>query len=191
MDGFAAENDYRRVLMAVADGHLDEETLRETPKRVVKALVEMTRGYTEDPGVILKKTFEDACDEMVVVTGIRFASLCEHHVLPFVGTAVVAYIPDGRVVGLSKIPRVVEVFARRLQIQERLTSQIADALEENLKPQGVGVIVRAHHECMAVRGVRQADGAMVTSALRGAIKAEPDARAEFLALARRENGGEK
>jgi GTP cyclohydrolase I len=191
MDDWAPELIYRRLLVDMVGPHLDDEALENTPRRVIQALEEMTAGYQMNPATILKTTFEDSCDEMVVVGGIRFASLCQHHVLPFTGTAVVAYIPDGRVVGLSKIPRVVEAYARRLQIQERMTSQIADAIDEHLSPQGVGVIVRARHECMALRGVRQTDGAMVTSALRGAIKQEPDARAEFLALARAENGGEK
>ena len=158
--------------------------LLNTPRRVVEALAEMTEGYNQDPADHLGVVFPDHCDEMVVVTGIDFTSLCEHHMLTFTGTASIAYIPKGQVVGLSKLARVVDVFARRLQVQERLTEQIADAIETHLSPKGVGVIVQAHHSCMGCRGVRKPGARMLTSSLRGAIKTKPEARAEFLSLAR-------
>lgn len=157
--------------------------LIDTPARVVKAWAEMTKGYAQDPAEILSRTFPDRCDEMVLVTGIDFVSLCEHHVLPFTGTATVGYLPGERVVGLSKIPRLVHAFARRLQVQERLTFQIAHAIDTHLKPGGVGVVVTAHHSCMSCRGVRLAGARMVTSAMLGDLRDDPRARAEFLSLA--------
>jgi GTP cyclohydrolase I len=166
----------------------DREGLKDTPSRVVQAFIEMTRGYDHQASDILATVFDDPCDEMVMVTGIKFVSLCEHHLLPFTGIAAVAYIPKGKVVGLSKIPRLVEMFSKRLQMQERLTTQIADAMDEHLHPQGVGVIMKARHACMALRGVEQDTGEMVTSALRGDMRNEPETRAEFLALARSMNG---
>ena len=159
----------------------DREGLRNTPGRVVRALYEMTRGQTESPEQILSTTFNEPCDEMVVLSGIAFTSLCEHHLLPFTGTVDVGYIP-GKVVGLSKLARLVDCFARRLQIQERLTAQIADSLETCLEAQGVAVIVRGQHACMACRGVRKAGATMVTSAMRGFLKDNPTTRAEFLEL---------
>lgn len=143
----------------------------------------MTRGQTENPEEILSTTFDEPCDEMVVLSGIAFTSLCEHHLLPFTGTVDIGYIP-GKVVGLSKLARLVDCFARRLQIQERLTSQIAEKLEECLLAKGVAVIVRAQHACMACRGVRKAGATMVTSAMRGILKENATARAEFLELAK-------
>jgi GTP cyclohydrolase I len=176
----------RRILQHIGEDP-NRDGLLDTPKRVVKAFTEMTVGYAQDPGDILSTTFDVDCDEMVVVTGIRFTSLCEHHLLPFIGTATVAYIP-GQVVGLSKLARLVECYARRLQVQERMTNQIADSIEEHLNPQGVGVVVRAHHACMGCRGVRQQNAEMVTSALRGFMRDKADARAEFLALTRAATG---
>lgn len=160
--------------------------LVDTPGRVVRALAEMTEGYRMDPAVILERVFDEpSSDEMVVVDGIDFTSLCEHHLLPFAGTAVVGYVPQGgKVVGLSKIPRLVECFARRLQVQERLTRQIADAMDTHLAPAGVGVVLRAKHSCMGCRGVRKPAASMVTSATLGLFRDDPRARAEFLALAR-------
>lgn len=167
--------------------HVGEDPTREglidTPARVLRSLSEMTSGYDLDPADILARRFTEACDEMVVVDGIEFVSLCEHHMLPFVGQAVVGYLPDRHVVGLSKIPRLVECFARRLQVQERLTNQIAEALMTHVEPLGVGVVLRAHHSCMSCRGVRKATAQMVTSSMLGALRDKPEARAEFLALA--------
>ena len=156
--------------------------LRGTPGRVCQALDEMTAGYKENPEEILTKTFEVDCDEMVALRGIRFASLCEHHLLPFTGQADVVYIPHKKVVGISKLARLVQCFARRLQIQERMTQEIAHAIHGHLQPLGVGVVIRAHHHCMGCRGVRQPDAEMVTSAMLGFMRNDEKARAEALAL---------
>jgi len=160
----------------------EREGLVGTPDRVARAYTEMCRGYQMDPKKILSATFEDRYDEMVVLRNIRFTSICEHHLLPFIGEAVVAYIPRGRVVGISKLARLVECFACRLQIQERLTNDIAKAIMEYLDPLGVGVVIRAHHSCMGCRGVRLPESNMVTSALHGIMRGE--AREEFLRLAK-------
>lgn len=158
----------------------------ETIRRVAAMWREMTAGYSVDPASLLK-TFEEGAqgvDEMVVVRAIPFYSTCEHHLLPFFGTATVGYVPSGRIVGLSKVNRLVDAFARRLQVQERLTNQIADAMQDALLPVGVGVVLNARHLCMESRGIRQQGCSTITSALRGAIRDKPEARAEFLALAR-------
>lgn len=161
---------------------LDPDGTRDTPERMVRSLVELTRGYEDDPSEILSKRFPvDRADEMIVVRGIGFWSLCEHHVLPFHGTVDVGYIPGESVVGLSKLARLVHCFARRLQIQERLTQQIANAIRDELGSIGVGVVVRATHLCMAMRGVRT-PAEMVTSSMLGVLRDKPEARAEFLAL---------
>lgn len=168
--------------------HVGEDPTRpglaDTPDRVLRALAEMTSGYQLDPAEILARQFPDDYDEMVIVRGVTFTSLCEHHMLAFTGTATVGYIPAPGlgVVGLSKLARLVDCFARRLQVQERLTMQVADAIEEHLHPVGVGVVIRAEHSCMGCRGVRKPGAEMVTSAMRGALRTKPEARAEFLAL---------
>lgn len=159
----------------------DRDGLKRTPQRVAAAYREMTAGYQLDPADILSTTFDVAYDEMVVVRGIEFWSLCEHHLMPFHGTATVGYLPRERVVGLSKIGRLVQCFARRLQVQERMTQQIADAMQEHLNPVGVGVVIHASHTCMAMRGVKLA-GEMVTSSMLGAFREDGRARTEFLAL---------
>lgn len=161
------------------------EGLRETPARVAAAWQEWTRGYgVKEPQRLLKTFEEGASDEMVLSRGIELYSHCEHHLAPFFGTAAVAYIPaQGRVVGLSKLARVVDAYAQRLQIQERLTSEIADCISEALKPLGVAVLIRARHFCMCSRGVRKQGGETITCALRGAFRDLPEARAEFMALA--------
>lgn len=156
------------------------EGLRDTPRRVVKAFREMTAGLYKTPAEVLGTTFSETSDQMVVVRGIRFSSLCEHHLLPFSGTATVGYIPSGRVVGLSKIPRMVEIFAKRPQVQERLTNQIAAAMMEYLNPAGVGVVISARHSCMGCRGAVQPDAEMVTSAMLGCVRDNAAARAELL-----------
>jgi len=159
--------------------------LEETPMRVAKAWQFWCSGYGKDPADVLK-VFEDGadgCDEMVVVKDIPLYSHCEHHLAMIFGTATVAYIPDGKIVGLSKLSRLVDIFARRLQVQERLTNQIADALHEHLAPKGVGVVIKARHACMEARGVCQQGHYTITSALRGVIKSDASARAEFLSLA--------
>lgn len=159
--------------------------LHDTPRRVAKAYSEWFSGYRFQPEDVLK-TFEDGAekvDEMIVVRDIPIYSHCEHHMAAIFGTATVAYIPNGKIVGLSKIPRLVEIFARRLQVQERLTNQIADALHEHLQPKGTGVVIKARHLCMESRGVNQQGHHTITSALRGVLRTVPEARAEFLNLA--------
>lgn len=160
--------------------------IEETPERVAKAWEHWTSGYGQDPADVLKcfKDGAEGVDEMVIVRDIPFYSKCEHHLADIFGTATVAYIPDGRVVGLSKLSRVVDIFARRLQVQERLTNQIADALHTHLQPLGVGVILKARHMCMESRGICQQGHYTITSALRGNIKNQADTRAEFIALAK-------
>jgi GTP cyclohydrolase I len=172
----------RTLLMFVGENP-DREGLHDTPRRVIEAFAELTAGSGKNPGEILSTVFAEQYDEMVVVRGIEYSSLCEHHLMTFTGTVDVGYVPDGKIVGLSKIPRLVECFARRLQVQERMTSQIAAALEEHLKPLGVGVVVRGRHSCCEHRGVRSANE-MITSDLRGVLRTKPEARAEFLALSR-------
>ncbi|MFZ9871325.1 MAG: GTP cyclohydrolase I FolE [Steroidobacteraceae bacterium] len=173
-----------RDLLSYIGEDPDREGLLETPARFLKAWAEYTRGYREKPEDILK-SFEDGAervDEMVIVSDIPVYSLCEHHLAPFFGRAHVGYVPDKRILGLSKISRLVEVFGRRLQVQERLTNQIADALDENLQPLGVAVVIECRHMCMESRGVRHTGTSTVTSALRGSIKANADTRREFLSL---------
>lgn len=162
---------------------VQQESLQNTPARFVKALTEMTSGYASSPEEILSKTFEDDCDEIIVVRGISFSSVCEHHLLPFIGTADIGYLP-GKVVGLSKLPRLVDCFARRLQMQERLTRQISEALMTHLNAKGAAVITRATHTCMSCRGVRKEGAEMVCSSMLGVFRDEPSARAEFLTLCR-------
>lgn len=173
------------LLKAIEGNGPLRQGLRETPDRVGKAWDHWTSGYDQDPAAVLK-CFEDGAegvDEMVIVKDIPFYSKCEHHLADIFGTATVAYIPNGRVVGLSKLSRVVDIFARRLQVQERLTNQIADALHDNLEPLGVGVIIRARHMCMESRGICQQGHHTITSALRGNIKSQHETRAEFMMLA--------
>lgn len=165
----------------------NRDGLVDTPARVLKALRELTSGYQQDPAVILDRTFDVAHDQLILVKDIGFHSLCEHHMLPFVGKAHVAYLPNaelGKVVGLSKIARLVEAFARRLQVQERLTNQIAHAIQEHLHPLGVGVIITAHHSCMGARGISKPEATMTTSCLLGVLRYSDAARNEFLDLAR-------
>jgi GTP cyclohydrolase I len=171
-----------RVLLSWIGEDVTREGLRDTPRRVAKAFREMTAGLHMNPAEVLGTVFQETSDQMVVVRGIRFSSMCEHHLLPFTGTAAVGYIPKGRVIGLSKIPRLVEVFAKRPQVQERMTNQIAESLMEHLQPNGVGVIVKAHHSCMGCRGVRQPDAEMVTSCLLGCLRQDGAARSELLGL---------
>ena len=156
------------------------EGLLKTPSRVAKAWEFLTEGYHEDPKAILNQAlFSSSNDEMVVVRDIEFYSTCEHHMLPIIGRAHVAYIPDGKVVGLSKIPRIVNVFARRLQIQEQMTEQIADAIADTINPKGVAVVIHARHMCMEMRGVQKINSTTVSSALRGLFKSDQRTRSEF------------
>lgn len=167
--------------------HLGEDPTRpglaRTPERVARSLEFLTSGYDEDVQAVLNgAVFEEQYSEMVLVRDIELYSLCEHHLLPFVGRAHIAYVPDGRVVGLSKLPRLVDVFARRLQVQERLTTEIAEALDELLDPLGVGVVVEASHLCMMMRGVQRQNSRTVTSSMRGVFLSDPRTRSEFLDL---------
>jgi GTP cyclohydrolase IA len=163
----------------------ERDGLTETPARVACAFEEFFAGYTQDPIEILRKTFEEieGYDEMIALRGIRFESHCEHHMAPIIGQAWVAYIPNGRVVGISKLARVVEVFAKRLQIQEKMTAQIANTINDVLKPHGVGVIIKASHHCMTTRGVQKPDSDLVTSRMLGCFRDNPLTRQEFLSMA--------
>jgi GTP cyclohydrolase IA len=157
--------------------------LQETPKRMEKSMAFLTQGYQQTVESVLHGALFDVdYDEMVIVRDIEFYSLCEHHLLPFFGKAHIAYVPQGKVVGLSKLPRIVDVFARRLQVQERLTQQIAEAIEEAIQPQGVGVVIEAQHLCMMMRGVEKQSSLTVTSSLRGVFKTQLQTRSEFLEL---------
>ena len=162
------------------------EGLRKTPSRVEKALTYLTRGYQQDAESVLNgAVFTSDYDEMVIVKEIDFFSLCEHHLLPFYGKCHIAYLPDKRIVGLSKLPRLVDVFSRRLQVQEKLTTEIARAIEEKLKPKGVGVVMEAAHLCVMMRGVEKQNAQMVTSSMRGRFRSDARSREEFLTLIRR------
>lgn len=169
------------TLLSVIDPNPNREGIAETPARVAKAWEFWTRGYRQDPADFLKDFDAEAYDEMVLVRNIPFYSKCEHHLADIFGTADVAYIPNGRAVGLSKLSRLVDCFARRLQMQERATVQIADALMKHLNPLGAGVVIRARHMCMESRGICQQGHHTVTIALRGALREQPAARAEFMA----------
>jgi len=161
------------------------EGLERTPLRVAKSMRELTRGMDQDvQQVVGQGVFHEDCSEMVLVKDIEFYSLCEHHMLPFYGKIHVGYIPDGRIIGLSKIPRIVDVFARRLQVQERLTVQIAEAIQETLQPKGVGVVADARHLCMMMRGVQKQNSSALTSCLLGAFQKDPKTRNEFLSFVR-------
>ena len=179
----AAEAGIRALIELLGDDP-EREGLLDTPARVVRAYEEMAQGIGQEAGDVLSRVFDgDGYDEIVLLRGIEFTSLCEHHLLPFTGTAAVGYIPsDGRVVGLSKLARVVDVFAKRLQMQERLTEQIAKAVQEALAPVGVGVVIRARHSCMGCRGVKRPGAEMVTSVMRGLFREDPRARQELMAL---------
>jgi GTP cyclohydrolase IA len=174
-----------RGLLAGLGEDPEREGLQKTPERVEKAMRFLTRGYEQDPDEILNQAlFTVTYDEMVVVKDIDFYSLCEHHLLPFHGKAHVAYLPNGKVVGLSKIPRLVDIYARRLQVQERLTVEIAEAIQKAVKPRGVGVIIEAVHFCMMMRGVEKQNSVAVTSCMLGAFREQLQTRDEFLALVR-------
>ena len=166
------------------------EGLTRTPARVHRALEYLTRGYQEDPEAMLKGAlFTVSYDEMVIVKDVEMFSLCEHHMLPFFGKVHVAYIPKGKVIGLSKIPRLIEIFSRRLQIQERLTTQIAETIQKAIEPQGVGVVIEARHLCMMMRGVEKQHSEAVTSCMLGCFRDEQETRTEFLSLIRNRSNG--
>jgi GTP cyclohydrolase I len=166
------------------------EGLTRTPNRVHRAYEYLLKGYREDPEAMLKDAlFSVSYDEMVIIKDVEMFSLCEHHMLPFFGKVHVAYIPNGKVIGLSKIPRLVEIFSRRLQIQERLTTQIAETIQRAIEPQGVGVVIEARHLCMMMRGVEKQHSAAVTSSMLGSFRDEQETRTEFLSLIRERPNG--
>ena len=175
-----------RTLIQWAGDDPDREGLLDTPKRVTKSYLELFAGYGTDPREYLERTFEEVggYDELIVLKDIRFVSVCEHHMLPVIGKAHVAYLPTDRVVGISKLARVVRGYARRLQIQEKMTAEIARAIQEVLQPQGVGVVIEAEHSCMTLRGVNAPGTSLTTSHLMGVIRDDPRTREEFLRLAR-------
>ena len=173
-----------RTLLQWAGEDPTRDGLLETPARVTRAFEEYFAGYDQDPEAILRKTFEEieGYDEMIILRGVRFESHCEHHMAPIIGHAWVAYVPNGRVVGISKLARIVEAFAKRLQIQERLTAQIANTINDVLKPQGVGVVIKAQHHCMSTRGVHKHDSDLVTSRMLGCFRDNAMTRQEFLSM---------
>ena len=180
----ALERAYLEVIENIGEDP-DRDGLKRTPERMAKAIRFLTKGYEEDPAQLLRGAlFEVDYDEMVIVKDIEMFSLCEHHMLPFFGKVHVAYLPKGKVIGLSKIPRLVDMFARRLQVQERLTKQIAEAIKDAIDPIGVGVVIEARHLCMMMRGVEKQHSATVTSSMLGAFRNEQETREEFLSLIR-------
>jgi GTP cyclohydrolase I len=186
LDGVSTQELYRELLTRIGEDPNRDGLLR-TPERIEKSMAFLTRGYKMDVTEVLHDALFDVdYDEMVIVKDVEFFSQCEHHLLPFFGKAHVAYVPDGKVIGLSKIPRLVDVFARRLQVQERLTRQIAEAITEAIHPQGVAVILEAQHLCMMMRGVEKQHSSTVTSAMLGVFKTQLQTRNEFLSLVRRQ-----
>jgi GTP cyclohydrolase I len=189
MDDQDIRQHVRAVLTAIGEDP-DREGLKRTPERVEKSFRFLTQGYAQDIETVLNKAlFTVSYDEMVIIKDIDVFSLCEHHLLPFFGKAHVAYLPNGKVIGLSKIPRLVDIFARRLQVQERLTVEIAEAINDTCKPRGVGVIIEAKHLCMIMRGVEKQNSTAVTSCMRGAFRDQQQTRDEFLALVRQKPNG--
>ena len=187
LSGFSTQEMYREILSRLGEDP-NRDGLQTTPERVEKSMTFLTKGYDEDPAKVLHGALFDVdYDEMVIVKDVEMFSLCEHHMLPFFGKVHVAYIPKGKVIGLSKIPRLVEIFARRLQVQERLTRQVADAIQDAIKPQGVGVVIEARHLCMMMRGVEKQQSTTVTSAMVGCFREQPT-RSEFLSLVRQSGG---
>jgi GTP cyclohydrolase I len=184
-DGIA---EHVKAILAAIGEDPAREGLEKTPERVDKALRFLTQGYTQDAETILNKAlFTVEYDEMVIIKDIDVFSLCEHHLLPFYGKAHVAYLPNGKVAGLSKIPRLVDMFARRLQVQERMTVDIASAIEKHIKPRGVGVVIEAMHFCMMMRGVEKQNSVAVTSCMRGVFRDQEQTRNEFLSLIKKKN----
>jgi GTP cyclohydrolase IA len=181
VDRLRIERAVREILLAIGEDP-DREGLRETPARVARMYDELFGGLHEDPTIHLRKFFSETCDEVVLVRDISFNSMCEHHMLPFMGKAHIGYLPGDRVVGLSKLARVVESVARRPQVQERMTEQIADLLEEQLHAKGVAVVIEAVHTCMTIRGVRRPGSVCVTSAMKGCFRNRASSRAEIMTL---------
>src|SRR6476659_8454452 len=180
-----------RTLIRWAGDDPTREGLRDTPARVARAYEEFFAGYEQDPREILKRTFSEVegYDEMIVMNDIRFESHCEHHMVPIIGKAHIGYLPDKRVVGISKLARLIDIYAKRMQIQEKMTVQIADTLQEVLRPKGVGVVVEAAHQCMTTRGVHKPGVGLVTSRMVGAFRDDPSTRREFLAVIGRTGAG--
>jgi len=184
LEQFSTQDLYRELIVRLGEDP-DRDGLKRTPERMEEAMKFLTRGYHQDPAAILRGAMFDVdYDEMVIVKDVEMFSLCEHHLLPFYGKVHVAYIPAGKVIGLSKIPRLVDVFARRLQVQERLTRDIATSIQESIAPQGVGVVIEARHLCMMMRGVEKQHSTTVTSAMHGVFRTERETRNEFLSLVR-------
>jgi GTP cyclohydrolase I len=181
--------DHVRALLRTLGEDPDREGLLKTPERVTRALAFLTKGYAEDPAAILNSAlFTEEYSEMILLKDLDFFTLCEHHMLPFFGKAHVAYIPSNRILGLSKLARLFEVFARRLQVQERLTTQVATSLMEAIDPQGVGVVVEAEHLCMRMRGVEKQNSVVVTSCMLGTFRSRQETREEFMTLIRSRTG---
>jgi len=181
MDADRIRKAVREILLAIGED-VEREGLKKTPDRVARMYAELLGGTFEDPAVHIRSVFTEKYDEIVLLRDIPFFSICEHHLLPFIGKAHVAYLPTGKVLGVSKLARIVDTFAHRLQAQERLTGQIADFLMQNLKPLGVAVVMQASHSCMTIRGIRKPGSTMVTSALRGTFKKDARSRSEVLSL---------
>ncbi len=189
LTGASFEDLVREMIVRLGEDPAREGLLR-TPNRAHRAYEHLTKGYKEDPEALLKKAlFTVTYDQMVIVKDVEMFSLCEHHMLPFFGKVHVAYIPNGKVVGLSKIPRLIDIFSRRLQIQERLTTQIAETIQKAIEPQGVGVVIEARHLCMMMRGVEKQHSAAVTSSMLGCFRDEQETRTEFLSLIRNRANG--
>jgi len=174
------------ILSAVGED-VGREGIKETPVRVAEMYAELLSGMREDPKQYLSKVFTEGYDEIVLLRDISFYSICEHHLMPFIGSAHVAYLPAGSVLGVSKLARIVDCFARRLQVQERLTDQIADFIMDGLKPRGVAVVLEASHSCMTIRGIKKPGSVMVTSSLRGIFKRDPKSRSEIMSLIHKGN----
>ena len=188
MDLERIERAVREILLAIGE-NVDREGLRRTPKRVARMYQELFSGLTKDPAEHLTTAFTEVYDELVVLRDISFNSMCEHHLMPFEGKAHVAYLPDGQVVGISKLARVVEIFARRLQTQETMTAQIANAICSSLKPRGAAVMIEAVHTCMSMRGIGKRNVATITTQFTGEFKSNPTMQARFMELVRSPSGG--
>lgn len=171
-----------RTILTLIGEDPDREGLLETPDRVYRSYGELYAGYAQDPAKVFKTFKDGSCDEMVILKGVPFFSQCEHHILPFFGTASIAYIPDGKIIGLSKMARLLDIYAHRLQVQERLTTQITIALDKYLKPKGSACVLKATHLCMLMRGVRKHNSTMITSSLTGVFKTDQKSRTEFMGL---------
>jgi len=181
MDADRIRKAVREILLAIGED-VEREGLKKTPDRVARMYAELLGGTFEDPAVHIRSVFTEKYDEIVLLRDIPFFSICEHHLLPFIGKAHVAYLPTGKVLGVSKLARIVDTFAHRLQVQEKLTGQIADFLMQSLRPLGVAVVMQASHSCMTIRGIRKPGSLMVTSALRGSFKKDARSRSEVLSL---------